>query len=91
MKTRDIDVVVLDDVGESDSVVSGPYIVKGEDTLRVSVYGGPYEPLSNVVLAKLVAFGVQVTSGEFDDGFCELGSLRSRFWPGALGAWKYRT
>jgi hypothetical protein len=83
-------VVLLDEMGDNESVVSGPESVKGEDTSSVSVYGGPYEPLPSVVLPNLVAFGVHFTSGEFDDGFCELGSLRSRFWPGALGAWSYR-
>jgi len=69
-----------------DSEVSGPVKVKDEDTSRVRVYGGPYEPIPNVALLSLEEFRVHDISAELVVSMFMLVKRRSRFCPGALVA-----
>jgi hypothetical protein len=51
------------------SVVSGPASVKGDETLSVSVYGGPCDPLPKVALLERVRaqekFGLECLRSRF--------------------------
>jgi len=69
-----------------ESEVSGPVKVKNEDTFRVRVYGGPYEPIPNVALLLLEEFRVHDTSAELFVSMLVLVKRRSKFCPGALVA-----
>lgn len=67
--------VVLDGAAIKERVVSGPESMNGDDTFKVSVYGGPYEPL--LIVESLVrAHEIRVG---FVEGVCAFCSLRSRF------------
>jgi len=69
-----------------ESEVSGPVNVKDDDTFRVSVYGGPYELISNVALPSLEELCVHDTNAELFGFMFVLVKRRSRFCPGALVA-----
>lgn len=90
MKIREkaVEVVfeLLDGEPASDSVVSGPDSVNNAETLRVRVYGGPYEPLFSLVLVSSGDARVHVRTGAFVEWFAGRGMRRSRFWPGAFDA-----
>jgi hypothetical protein len=57
-------VLLLELLGIStrESEVSGPVNVKDEDASMVRVYGGPYEPMSNVVLPSMDVLRIHDTS-----------------------------
>jgi len=69
-----------------ESEVSVPVKMKGEDTFKVSVYGGPYEPMPSVALLALEELRVHDTSAELFVSTFVLVKRRSRFCPGALVA-----
>jgi len=69
-----------------DSEVSGPVKVKDEDTSRVRVYGGPYDPIPSVALLSLEELSVHDTSAELGEATFVLAKRRSKFCPGALVA-----
>jgi hypothetical protein len=84
VKTRD-DEAALEELSRvRESAVSGPERRNGPETSSVSVYGGPHEVWFRATLRLAGDARVQVRRVE---GECGVERRRSRFWPGALGAW----